>query len=171
MNFRVFAKLPCLRKFKDPMAVARFIRQALIGALALIGPLYLGFHALVWMIFPSDTAPSSDEIVSSILAPDGQHKAVIFFLAGPGFAPGSHQYIGVVATAQADASAWADGNKVFQSDCGALGETYDEMKKSVAWKSAQALQITFNPNRGCASIYELIGKQVMRVVYVVPSPD
>jgi len=118
--------------------------------LAFIGALYLGFHALVWMIFPSDTAPSSAEIVSSILAPDGQHKAVIFFLAGPGFAPGSHEYIGVVATAKADVTAWAGRNKVFQSDCAALGETYDEMKKSVAWNSAQALQITFNPNRGCA---------------------
>ena len=134
------------------MPVARFTKQALIGTLALIGALYLAFHALVWMIFPSDTAPSSAEIVSSILAPDGQHKAVIFFLGGPGFAPGSHEYVGVVATAQADVTAWAARNKVFQSDCAALGETYDEMKRSVAWKSAQALQITFEDAR---SIYEI----------------
>ena len=138
--------------------------------LAFIGALYLGFHALVWMIFPSDTAPSSAEIVSGILAPDGQHKAVIFFLAGPGFAPGSHEYIGVVATAKADVTAWAGRNKVFRSDCAALGETYDEIKKSVAWNSAQALQITFNPNRGCAiDLRGYTGEQGIRVVYVVPS--
>lgn len=153
------------------MAVARFIQQALIGALAVTGSLYLGFHAVVWMIFPSDTAPSSAEIVSRILAPDGQHKAVIFFLAGPGFAPGSHQYIGVVAAAQADVTAWAARNKVFQSDCAALGETYDEMKKSVAWKSAQTLQVTFDPNRGCASIYQIAGRPGFDVVYVVPSVE
>jgi hypothetical protein len=152
------------------MPVARFTKQALIGTLALIGALYLAFHALVWMIFPSDTAPSSAEIVSSILAPDGQHKAVIFFLGGPGFAPGSHEYVGVVATAQADVTAWAARNKVFQSDCAALGETYDEMKRSVAWKSAQALQITFNPNRGCAiDLRDYSGERGIRVVYVVPS--
>ncbi len=153
------------------MAVARFIQQALIGALALTGALYLGFHAVVWMIFPSDTAPSSAEIVSSILAPDGQHKAVIFFLAGPGFAPGPHQYIGVVAAAQADVTAWAARNKVFQSDCAALGETYDEMKKSVAWKSSQTLQVSFDPNRGCASIYQIAGTPGFDVVYVVPSVE
>jgi len=151
------------------MKFARFTQNALIGGLAVVGALYLGLHALVWMISPGDKAPSSAEIVSSILAPDGQHKAVIFFLAGPGFAPGSHQYIGVVATAQADVTAWADRNKVFQSDCDALGETYDEMKKSVAWKSAQTLQITFDPNRGCASIYEIAGDPGFRVVYAVLS--
>ena len=152
------------------MAVVRFTKQALIGALALAGALYLGFHALVWMIFPSDTTPSSAELVSSILAPDGQHKAVIFFLAGPGFAPGSHQYIGVVATAQADVTAWAARNKVFQSDCTALNETNDEMKNSVAWKSARALQINFNPNRGCAvDLRDYTGEQGIRVVYVAPS--
>jgi hypothetical protein len=151
------------------MAVVRVTKQALIGALAVIGALYLGFHALVWMISPSDTAPSSAEIVSSILAPDGQHKAVIFFLTGPGFAPGSHQYIGVVATAQAEATAWAERNKVFQSDCVALGDTYDEMKKSVVWKSAQDLQITFNPNRGCAiNLRDYTGEQGLRVFYIVP---
>jgi hypothetical protein len=79
------------------MALARFTKQALIGGLAVIGALYLGFHALMWMISPGEKAPSSAEIVSSVLAPDGQHKAVIFFLAGPGFAPGWHQYVGVVA--------------------------------------------------------------------------
>jgi hypothetical protein len=151
------------------MAVARFIKQALIGVLAFIGALYLGFHGLVWMFFPNDTAPSTAEIVSSILAPDGQHKAVIFFLGGPGFAPGSHEYVGVVPTAQADVTAWANRNKVFQSDCVALGETYDEIKKSVMWKSAQALQITFNPNRGCAiNLQDYTGEQGIRVVYVIP---
>ena len=150
------------------MAVARFIKQALIGVLAFIGALYLGFHGLVWMFFPNDTAPSSAEIVRSILAPDGQHKAVIFFLGGPGFARGSHEYVGVVPTAQADVTAWADRNKVFQSDCVALGETYDEMKKSVVWKSAQALQIAFNPNRGCAiNLKDYTGEQSIRVHYVV----
>jgi hypothetical protein len=151
------------------MALARFTKQALIGGLAVIGALYLGFHALVWMISPGEKAPSSAEIVSSVLAPDGQHKAVIFFLAGPGFAPGWHQYVGVVAAAQADGTAWADRNKVFQSDCGALGETEDQMKKSVAWKSAETLQITFDPNRGCASIYPIAGRPGFNVVYVVPS--
>jgi len=119
------------------MAVARFIKQALIGALAFVGALYLGFHALVWMISPGDTAPSSAEIVSSILSPDGEHKAVIFSLVGPGFSPGPNEYIGVVATAQADATAWAGHNLVFKSNCASLGETYDDMKKSVAWKSTQ----------------------------------
>jgi hypothetical protein len=61
-----------------------------------VGALYVGFHALVWMIFPNDTVPSSAEIVSCILAPNGQHKAVMFFLGGPGFAPGSHEYVGVI---------------------------------------------------------------------------
>src|SRR6476620_6393059 len=149
------------------MAVARLTKQVLIGGLAIIGALYLGSHALAWMMSSGGTAPISAEIVCSIPAPDGQHKAVIFFLVGPGFAPGSHQYIGVVATAQSDATAWADRNKVFQSDCGALGETYDEMKKSVAWKSAQTLQITFDPNRGCASINEIAGGPGFRVVYAV----
>jgi hypothetical protein len=153
------------------MAFARFAKQALIGALAFVGALYLGFHAIAWMIFPSDTAPSSVEIVSSILAPDGQHKAVVFFLAGPGFAPGWHQYVGVVATAQADGTAWAARNEVFQSDCPALGKTYDEMKKSVAWKSAQALQIAFNPNQGgCAiKLQDFTAEHGVGVVYVVPS--
>jgi hypothetical protein len=114
-------------------------------------------------------APSSAEIVSTILAPDGQHKAVIFFLAGPPFAAGSHEYVGIVATAQADGTAWAARNNVFQSDCLALGETYDDMKKSVTWKSAQTPQITFDPNRGCASIHEIAGDPGFRVVYDAPS--
>jgi hypothetical protein len=59
------------------------------------------------MIFLRDTAPSRVEIVRSILAPEDQHKAVIFFLAEAGFAPGLHQYIGVVTTAQADANTMA----------------------------------------------------------------
>jgi hypothetical protein len=144
----------------------RVAKQALIGALALVGALYLGFHSLLWMILPSDTAPSSAEIVSSIPAPDGQHKAVIFFMVGPGFAPGSHEYVGVVATAQADATAWADRNKAFQSDCVALGDTDDEMKKSVVWRSAQELQITFNPNRGCAiNLQGYAGAQGLHVSY------
>jgi hypothetical protein len=152
------------------MQFARLTQNALIGGLAIVGALYLGFHALVWMIFPNDTAPSSAEIVSSILAPDGQHKAVIFFLGGPGFAPGSHEYVGIIPTAQADVTAWADRNKVFQSDCVALGETYDEMKKSLVWKSAQDLQITFNPNRGCAiNLKDYTVEQAIRVHYVVPS--
>jgi len=151
------------------MAIARFTKHALIGALAFVGALYLGFHGLTWMVFRGDAAPSAAEIVSSILSPDGQHKAVTFFLVGPGFATGSHQYVGVVATAQADATAWAARNKVFQADCAALGETDDEMKKSVAWKSDQALQITFNPNRGCAvDLRGYTGEQGIRVVYVVP---
>jgi hypothetical protein len=144
------------------MIVTRFIQQALIGALA---------HAVLWMILPSDAAPSSAEIVSTIPSPDGQHKAVIFLLAGPGFAPGLHQYVGVVAAAQADVTAWAARNKVFQSDCAALGETHDGMKKSVAWKSAATLQIAFDPNRGCASIYEIAGRPGFDVAYVFPSVD
>ena len=116
-----------------------------------------------------DTAPSSAEIVASIAAPNGRQKAVIFFLAGPGFAPGSHQYVGVVPTAQADSTAWADRSKIFQSDCGALGETYDEMKKSVTWKSAQTLQIAFDPNRGCAWINQIAGRPGFDVVYVISS--
>ncbi|SHG19943.1 hypothetical protein [Bradyrhizobium erythrophlei] len=122
------------------------------------------------MIFPNDTVPSSAEIVSSILAPNGQHKAVMFFLGGPGFAPGSHEYVGVIPTAQADVTAWADRNKVFKSDCMALGQTYDEMRKSVVWKSAQALQIILNPNRGCAiNLKDYTLEQAIRVHYVVPS--
>lgn len=148
------------------MAVARLTQQVVIGGLAIIGALYLGSHALAWMISSGGAAPSNAEIVGNIPAPDGRHRAVIFFLAGPGFAPGSHQYIGVVATAQSDAAAWADRNKVFQSDCGALGDSYDEMKKRVAWTSAQTLQITFDPNRGCASINEIAGDPGFRVVYV-----
>jgi hypothetical protein len=107
-------------------------------------------------------------LAASFIA-DGQQKAVIFFLAGPGFAPGSHQYVGVIPTAKADSTAWADGSKIFQSDCGALGETYDEMKKSVAWKSAQTLQIAFDPNRGCAWINQIAGRPGFDVVYVVSS--
>jgi hypothetical protein len=151
------------------MTVVHFTKQALIGSLAFIGALYLGFHALAWMVFPGDTAPSSAEIVSSILSPDGEHKAVIFSLVGPGFSPGPNEYIGVVATVRADATAWADHNLVFKSNCTSLGETYDDMKKSVAWKSAQALQITFNPNRPCdIDLRSYTEDQRIRVVYVVP---
>lgn len=152
------------------MTIPRFTKLALIGALALVGALYLAFNAFVWIVVPRDTAPSSAEVVSSILAPDGQHKAVIIFLGGPGFAPGLHQYIGVVATAQADGTAWAARNRVFQSDCVALGGTDDEMKSNVAWKSAQALQITFNPNRRCSvELRDHTEEQGMRILYVFPS--
>jgi hypothetical protein len=155
----------------DPMFVVGLATRALIGGLAITGALYLGVYAFQWLTFTGNTAPSSVEIVGSVAAPDEQHKAVIFFLAGPGFAPGSHQYVGVVPTAQVDDPAWADRNKIFQSDCGALGETYDEMKKSVIWKSAQTLQITFDPNRGCALIKPLAGRPGFNVVYVVPPPN
>lgn len=150
------------------MAVLHFIKQALIGVLAFVGAAYLGFHALLWTFFPSDTAPSSVEIVASIAAPDGQHKAVLFFLAGPGFAAGFHEYVGVVPTAQADNTAWADRSNVFQSDCGALGETYGEMKKSVVWKSAQTLQIAFDLNQVCAfKLKGYAGEGAIRVQYVL----
>lgn len=154
------------------MSVPRPVTKTMIGTLAFVGALYLGFRGLTWMIFPGDTAPANAEIVSSILAPDGQHKAVTFVLVGPGFSPGANEYVGVVATAQADTTAWAARRRVFQSDCSALGETYDEMKKSVVWKSAEALEIAFNPNRACAiSLKSYTEDQRIHVAYLVQSPQ
>jgi len=144
------------------MSATRFIKQGLIGLLALVGAAYMGIHAFMWLIFPN----GGTEIVSSIPAPDGQHKAVIFFWAGPALAPGFHQYVGIIATAQADGAAWADRNQVFRSDCGELGDTDYDMKKNVAWVSAQTLQITFD-SRHCALIYEVAGNPGFRVVYAL----
>jgi hypothetical protein len=150
------------------MAVVRFAKQALIGALAVIGALYLGFHALVWMFFSSDTAPSSADIAGSILSPDGRHKVVVFLLVGP---PGGgiQERVGIIPMGGVDATAWADRNNVFHSSCGALGETLDDMRKNVVWKSAEALEITFNPNRGCAiNLKDYAGERAaIRVHYVL----
>jgi hypothetical protein len=130
------------------MALMRFLQQALIGALAFVGALYLGFHALVWTFFPGDTAPNSADIAGSVLSPDGQRKAVVISLVGPP-GGGSQVRVGVIPSDAADATAWADRNLVFHAGCYPLGDTFDMMKKNVVWKSAKDLQITFEPNLGC----------------------
>jgi hypothetical protein len=131
------------------MSVSRFIIQTIVGALAFVGALYLIFHAPVWMFFSNDMAPSSADIAGSILSPDGQHKAVVFLLVGPP-GGGMQERIGIIPKDGVDATAWEDRNLVFQSSCAALGETLGDMRNNVSWKSAEALQVAFNPNRGCA---------------------
>jgi hypothetical protein len=151
------------------MAAVRFLQQALIGALAFVGALYLGFHALVWVFSPGDTAPGSADIAGSVMAPDGQRKAVVIELVGPP-GGGSQVRVGVILSDAADATAWADQNLVFHAGCYPLGDTFDMMKKNIVWRSAKDLQITFEPNLGCGiTLQGDRGRADLHVQYAIAS--
>jgi hypothetical protein len=77
--------------------------------------------------------------------------------------------VGIITIDGADATAWADRNNVFQTSCAALGETLADMKNNVVWKSADALEITFNPNQGCTiNLKDYAGERAaIRVRYVL----
>lgn len=131
------------------MRSGHHVRQIIVGGLAFVGTLYLGFHVLAWTFFSDETAPSNADMAGSILSPDGQYKAVIFFWGGPP-GVGVQERVGIIPSDRSDTTAWADSNLIFRSSCGALGETLEDMRKAVTWKSAEALELTFRSDgQGC----------------------
>jgi hypothetical protein len=120
------------------------MRSVLVGALAAIGALHLGYLALSWVISPNYSSVPSDTAAHSFLAPDGAHKAVSFLsVGGGGLSPFCTQVVGVVAVTQPDASALAPPNWVFSADChngvGIVAE--------ITWKAASELRIAIDVSK------------------------
>jgi hypothetical protein len=126
--------------------VAYSMRPVLVGVLAAIGALHLGYLALSWVISPNYNSVPSDTATHSFLAPDGAHKAVSFIsVGGGGLSPFCTQVVGVVAAAQPDASALASSNWVFSVDChNGVGIVADE---EITWKSANELRIAIDVSK------------------------
>ncbi len=126
--------------------VAYSIKPVLVGILAIVGALHLGYLALSWVISPNYSSVPDDTDMHTFPAPDGAHKAVRFLsVGGGGLSPYCNQVVGVVAAAQPDVSALAPPNRVFSSDChNGVGIVADQ---EVTWKSTSELRIAIDVSK------------------------
>jgi hypothetical protein len=126
--------------------VAYSVKHVLVGVLAAVGALYLGRHALSWVMSPNYGSVPDNTDTHSFQTPDGAYKAVSFLSVGGGsLSPYCFQVVGVVAAAQPDANALAPPNRVFTADChngvGILANN------AIVWKSARELQISVDVSK------------------------
>lgn len=125
------------------------LRGILVGILAAIGALALIVLGLIWFVpsLLSKTMPDGASVVGSFLSPDRKYKAVVFNEnGGGGFAPYCFDFVSVAPEAIADRDAWPEHFKVFTAACGSL--MWAHWGDDIKWKSANALQITFDPTVG-----------------------
>lgn len=118
------------------------IRKVLTSALALIGLGTLGVHAISWT---SRSLMPSDAVVSDVVfSPDDRYKVVIFYQAGGGgFDPYCFNIASVAPKDVPDRFSWDEKYRVFEESC-----VSNLDRSSIKWKSANALEITFNPTVG-----------------------